>query len=235
MHNPLEKISVPAYHEQGESDKGFSVAGSFRAARCGLMLSAVFTVRKRRLPVSRSMFRIELMDRFSCIVLILCALQLTGIDRAAAWEGVVVKVVDGDSLQIKRDGRIREIRLYGVDAPEYKQPYSKKAKRYLRRMVYLRTVAVEEMDIDRYDRIVALVFRKEGLVNRELVRAGLAWYYPRYCRRQPLCGELADLQNKAEQQRRGLWRDPDPVSPWEWKRRQRVWFTASNRPGYQVP
>lgn len=141
---------------------------------------------------------------------------------ASAWEGVVVKVLDGDSMQIKRDGRIYEIRLYGIDAPEYRQPYSSKAKQFVKRLALRQPAAVEKMDVDRYGRIVALVFVQDKLVNRELVRAGLAWQYPRYCRRQPLCAELAALEKTARRQRRGLWRDPHPVSPWEWKRRERT-------------
>jgi micrococcal nuclease len=165
------------------------------------------------------MTRIMTMNGVYCVFLLVFVSLFATVDRASAWEGVVVKVLDGDSLRIRRSGKIEEIRLYGIDAPEYRQPYSNKAKQYVRRMVNGREVAVEEMDIDRYGRIVALVTLKDRLVNRELVEAGLAWYYPRYCRRQPLCGELAELEARARRQGRGLWRDPDPVPPWEWKRR----------------
>ena len=163
------------------------------------------------------------MNRFNyCLLWAVLFLLPAWVQAASAWEGVVVKVLDGDSMLIKRDGRIHEIRLYGIDAPEYRQSHSSKAKQFVKRLVLRQPVAVEKMDVDRYGRIVALVFVQDKLVNRELVRAGLAWYYPRYCRRQPLCGELADMEEEARKQRRGLWRDPDPVSPWEWKRRERL-------------
>jgi endonuclease YncB( thermonuclease family) len=140
--------------------------------------------------------------------------------NAAAWEGVVVKVIDGDSLRVQRNGKIHEIRLYGIDTPEYRQAYSNKAKQFTKRLAYQQVVTVEEKDIDRYGRIVALVMSQGKLVNRELVREGLAWYYPKYCREQPLCGELQGLERKARKARRGLWRDESPVSPWNWKRQQ---------------
>lgn len=163
----------------------------------------------------------------SAAFIVLTAVQLSGCPAPKqqeagypqTWEGVVVKVLDGDSLRIQRGGKIEEIRLYGIDAPEYRQAYSNKARQYVRRMVDGQEVAVEKMDVDRYGRIVALVTLKDRLVNRELVEAGLAWYYPRYCRWQPLCGELAQLEARARRQGRGLWRDHDPVPPWEWKRR----------------
>ncbi len=142
-------------------------------------------------------------------------------EHAAAWEGVVVKVIDGDSLRVQRNGKTVELRLYGIDTPEYRQPYSNKAKQFARRFVDRHTVTVREKDIDRYGRIVALVESRAGMLNRELVRAGLAWYYPKYCREQPLCGELESLENDARKAGRGLWRDTEPVAPWEWKRQQK--------------
>jgi micrococcal nuclease len=160
-------------------------------------------------------------------VLISLILLLVSAGGVHAWEGVVVRVIDGDSMQIRRDGKIYEIRLYGIDTPEYKQPYSNKAKQFTRRLAYNKTVSV---DIDRYGRIVALVFSQGKLVNRELVRAGLAWFYPKYCLEQPLCGELESLERQARKERRGLWRDNSPVSPWDWKRQEKI-SGSKNRSG----
>lgn len=157
----------------------------------------------------------------SQLLLICLMLQLFQAGPVYAWEGFVVKVLDGDSLLINKDSKIYEIRLYGIDTPEYKQPYSNKAKQFTKRLAYRQTVDVTKKDTDRYGRVVALVSSNGKLVNRELVRSGLAWYYPKYCRTQPLCGELETLENKARQERRGLWRDQSPVSPWDWKRQQK--------------
>jgi endonuclease YncB( thermonuclease family) len=152
---------------------------------------------------------------------ILFVFLLPGADQAWGWEGVAVKVLDGDSIQVERGGRTVEIRLYGIDTPEHRQAYSNRARQFTREQLYRRTVTVAEKDVDRYGRTVALVTCQGRLVNRELVRAGLAWHYPRYCRSQPLCNELAELEEKARRERLGLWADPEPVAPWEWKRRQR--------------
>jgi micrococcal nuclease len=152
---------------------------------------------------------------------VLFVFLLLGAGQAWGWEGIVTKVLDGDSLQVRREGRMVEVRLYGIDTPEYRQAYSTKARQFSRKLFSSRTVAVEEKDVDRYGRIVALVTCQGLLVNRELVRAGLAWHYPKYCRSQPLCSELAVLEQGARTARIGLWADPEPVAPWEWKRRQR--------------
>lgn len=74
------------------------------------------------------------------------------------------------------------------------------------------------MDRDNYGRVVAVVSRDGVLVNRELVRAGHAWQYPRYCRSRDLCAEMESLQDAARAERLGLWREPSPLPPWKWKR-----------------
>jgi len=161
------------------------------------------------------------MTRYFFQSFFVAAVWLLMFGNAQAWEGIVVKVIDGDSLKVRRDGRIVELRLYGIDAPEYRQPYSNKAKQHAKRLVFQQMVTVHEKDTDRYGRIVALVTSRDVMLNREMVRAGLAWYYPKYCRDQPLCGELMDLEDRARKERRGLWRETDPVAPWDWKRQQK--------------
>jgi endonuclease YncB( thermonuclease family) len=72
-------------------------------------------------------------------------------------------------------------------------------------------------DIDRYKRTVAEIILPDGRnLNQELVRAGLAWWYQRYARRETV---LRDLERDARAAKRGLWADPQgPVPPWEWRK-----------------
>ena len=137
---------------------------------------------------------------------------------AMAWQGRVRSVPDGDSLTVERAGRTVKIRLYGIDSPEYRQPGWLEARDFTRRLVSGRSVEIEQMDRDNYGRVVALVVRDGVLVNRELVRAGHAWQYPRYCRSRDLCTEMASLQDTVRAERLGLWREPSPLPPWKWKR-----------------
>ena len=144
----------------------------------------------------------------------LCCLPLSS---AFAWEGYVVRVLDGDSLRVQRGKKIVEIRLYGIDCPEWGQDYGNKAKKSLKKKIYHKNVHVTAKDVDRYGRVVALVSGSAGLVNRELVREGLAWMYPKYCLDESLCSELGNLQKKAKSRKLGLWRAKHPISPWYWK------------------
>ena len=153
------------------------------------------------------------------VLVIICVLLWPG--PVVAWQGKVVRVLDGDSILVKRGGRFHEIRLYGIDAPEYKQPFGLQARRVTSRLVYKKIVDIQPMDVDRYHRTVALVKVGGRLVNRELVHRGAAWLYPGYCKKQPLCRQLRAEEQQARSQGLGLWAAPNPLSPSKWKRRNK--------------
>ncbi|MBM9537448.1 thermonuclease family protein [Desulfobulbus alkaliphilus] len=172
----------------------------------------------------RNASRQWLRPSFALLVLILLATILAGSLRdlsAQTWEARVVRVADGDSLEVQRGSQRYRIRLFGIDCPEYGQPCGKEAGHFTRTMVMGKTVTLKTMDKDRYGRIVALVWSGDRLVNRELVRRGWAWVYPKYCLAQPLCTELKTLERSARMQRTGLWEERNPLPPWQWKRLQR--------------
>jgi nuclease-like protein len=73
---------------------------------------------------------------------------------------------------------------------------------------------LETADRDRYDRLLAEVRLPDGRsLNQELVRAGYAWWFRRY----PADPVLARLEADARVARRGLWADPHPTPPWEYR------------------
>lgn len=74
-------------------------------------------------------------------------------------------------------------------------------------------------DTDRYGRVVGEVLLPDGRsLNRELVRAGLAWWYRQYAPTDTL---LAQLEAEARAAHQGLWSDPAPVPPWAWRKQRR--------------
>lgn len=158
---------------------------------------------------------------FCIVVLVLTAGVISGPNSTWAGHAYVLKVLDGDSLKVRMGGKILEIRLYGIDAPEYGQRYGKKAKNYTRSLANKVTVTLIPKDVDTYGRIVALVKSHGRLVNRELVRNGFAWVYPEYCIEEPLCSELKSMELEARKYNRGLWKAKTPEPPWEWKHRRR--------------
>jgi len=132
----------------------------------------------------------------------------------------VVGIADGDTITVLRDKEQVRIRLYGIDCPERYQAFSRKAKQFTSEMVFGKVVEVEPVDIDRYGRTVALVTVFQRLVNEELVSAGFAWVYTRYCDR-PICESWKALEYEARENKRGLWSDPHAIPPWEFRREKR--------------
>jgi endonuclease YncB( thermonuclease family) len=137
---------------------------------------------------------------------------------AETLAGRVVAIADGDTLTLLTpDRRQVKIRLHGVDAPERRQPWGNRARQALSDLAFQRTVRVEVQDVDRYGRTVGRIYAGPVDVNAEMVRRGLAWVYPRY-NRDPA---LPLLEAEARAGRRGLWVDPRPVPPWDWRRQRR--------------
>ena len=135
-----------------------------------------------------------------------------------AWEGKCVGVSDGDTIKVMHEGKAERIRLYGIDCPERKQAYGQKAKKFTSDMVFRKTVEVLQVDTDRYGRTVAWVYvggRGGRNLNHDLVGVGLAWHYVRYAPDNP---ELKRIQADAQSNKRGLWRDSQPIPPWEYRR-----------------
>ncbi len=140
---------------------------------------------------------------------------------AQAWEGKVVGVTDGDTITVLHDKTAVKVRLYGIDCPEKRQPFGSRAKQFTSDLVFGKVVDVETVDVDRYKRTVGIVRLPDGsVVNQEIVRAGLGWLYAAYCKR-PICHEWKTLESEAAAAKQGLWKDKNPVPPWEWRREER--------------
>ena len=146
-------------------------------------------------------------------------------------EGVVTKVSDGDTIQVRdRFGTKVKVRLYGIDAPETEkrnrktgrvskqgQPFGEQAFESLTAKVYRRPVKIEVIGTDRYKRAVSIVWQGNRNVNAALVSEGLAWAYREYLDR-PYASEYLQAEEGARKGKRGLWQQRKPQPPWEFRR-----------------
>jgi micrococcal nuclease len=130
--------------------------------------------------------------------------------------GEVVGVTDGDTIKVLQGKKQYKIRLNGIDAPEQKQAYGQKSKEYLAALVFRKKVEVIVRDTDRYGRYVGDVLIGGKSANAELVAVGLAWRYAVYSKD----ANLASLEKAARARRLGLWADPAPIPPWEFRRKK---------------
>lgn len=141
--------------------------------------------------------------------------------EAATLSGRVVGVADGDTITIlDNSNKQYKIRLAGIDAPEKKQPFGNVSKKSLSDLVYGKQVNVDYDKQDRYGRTVGKVFIDGTDANLEQVKRGLAWFYKKYQNEQPLKDRLDYLhaQEDAEKVKAGLWVDPEPIAPWDFRR-----------------
>jgi len=159
---------------------------------------------------------------FICMFLVSCLDEKAGKKHSGSEirtvSGRVVAVADGDTLTILDTHKAQhKIRLAGIDTPEKSQSFGKRAKNELSKKVFGKTVNIEIIDIDRYQRMIGNVFLKNRWINREMVQEGWAWHYKTYSK----SSALAEAEKQARSAKRGLWREKDPIAPWEFRRKAR--------------
>lgn len=132
--------------------------------------------------------------------------------------GKVVSVSDGDTISVSRYPQpLLKVRLAGIDAPEKKQAFGQKAQESLSKLVVWQKVEVVAVGADRYGRVIGDVYVQGLWVNLEMVSQGVAWVYRHYSHDR----RLIEAEGKAKSSRSGLWVEPTPVPPWEWRKSQR--------------
>nr|DAS58514.1 MAG TPA: nuclease-like protein [Caudoviricetes sp.] len=130
-----------------------------------------------------------------------------------AFNGKVVSIHDGDTITVLQGKQQIKVRLFGVDAPELKQPYGKKSKQFLANLIAGQIVEVEENGKDRYKRTIGTVYLGGTDINAQMVANGYAWAYRKFSKK------YTAQESKARKQGLGLWQEKEPTPPWEWRRR----------------
>lgn len=134
------------------------------------------------------------------------------------FEGKVVGVVDGDTIEVLKDGKSIRVRLNGIDCPERNQDYGTKAKQYVSQLIFQHNVKVKVKELDRYGRTIADIYLSDGTwLNKKLVDEGLAWHYKQYSSNK----ELSQGEITARKNRRGLWQLKNPIAPWDFRKSKR--------------
>lgn len=112
----------------------------------------------------------------------LLVLALPLVTATATCASPVVKVVDGDTIHVLHQAGTLKVRFSGIDTPEGAQPCYQRARQALAGKVVGKIVIIEEVDRDRYGRLVGRVWLDSRDINREMVAEGQAWVYRRYMR-----------------------------------------------------
>jgi len=142
------------------------------------------------------------------------SLLLAASPALAAVQGRVVSVHDGDTLTVLIERHPVRVRLADIDAPELGQPFGSRSRQSLSGLCFGKVATLDVRGRDRYNRTLARVSCAGADVNAEQVRRGYAWTFVRYVRPD---SPLFAIEREARAAHRGLWQDPAPVAPWDWR------------------
>lgn len=145
---------------------------------------------------------------------VLLAAIFIGQACAAELTGRVVAVADGDTLTLLVDRQQLRVRLADIDAPERRQAFGTRSRQSLHDLCHGKAAQVQDNGRDRYKRTIGQVTCAGIDANAEQVRRGMAWVYVRYARKD---SPLYALQDEARSARAGLWADPQPMPPWQFR------------------
>ena len=173
-------------------------------------------------PAAASQKRAVLLARLAVIAALAALLSVLAVvvdhKESPKFPGRVTRIVDADTIEVRLDTGPIRVRLHAIDAPELDQPWGPEATQALSKMILGKTVALEPLEQDQDDRIVATVLLGKVDVSADLVRLGHAWAFrPRMTKADE---QLCDLEGQARAARRGLWSLPldQTEAPWEWRR-----------------
>ena len=160
------------------------------------------------------------------ITLFLLALIIILPSISPAGQFKVTRVYDGDTVKAQGHDIEIKIRMIAIDASEISkekrdpgQPYSQQAKKYLASLVLNKTVDIKGYGLDRYNRILGVIYLGDRNINLEMVRAGLAEVYrgkpPRHLEMEP----YLEAEKRAREAQKGMWTLGDKyISPKDWRK-----------------
>jgi micrococcal nuclease len=138
---------------------------------------------------------------------------------AQTFTGKVIGIKDGDTVVvIDAANNQTTLRLAEVDCPEKKQAFGTKAKQFTSDQVYLKEIKYIVTDIDRYGRSIAKIYYDNNkYLSAEIIKNGFGWQYKKYSTSKL----LANLEQEARKNKRGLWLDPSPIYPSDFRKSKR--------------
>lgn len=141
-------------------------------------------------------------------------LPIPAVAKPFKFAGIVVKIHDGDTISVVRRGQAVTVRLAGIDCPELRQSFGRRARNFTSRLASGQMVAVHVQGTDDRNGRLGVVTLPDGRsLNRELVKAGLAWRAKASKNKR-----IAQLEKDARRAKRGLWAETKPIPPWQYRK-----------------
>ena len=154
------------------------------------------------------------MNLKTLLLFLICAFA-----NAQTFSGKVIAIKDGDTVVVlDAENTQTTLRLAEVDCPEKAQAFGTRAKQFTSEAVYLKQVKYEVTDTDRYGRSIAKIYYDDNkYLSAEIIKNGFGWQYKQYSTSKL----LARLEQEARTNKKGLWVDPNPVYPSDFRKSKR--------------
>src|SRR4030067_3084667 len=123
---------------------------------------------------------------------------------------IVTRVIDGDTIVIKGN---QKVRLIGVDTPELHHPqkpvqhFAREAKEFTQKMIEGKQIKLEYdwQRKDKYNRVLAYIYLEDGtFLNLEIIKQGYGFAYTKYPFKYS--EKFRQAEKEAREQGRGLWK-----------------------------
>lgn len=148
-------------------------------------------------------FSLKSRAQASSIFIIALSMSFLSADASeSSFSGRVVRILDGDTIEVMHDQNPVKVRLKDIDCPERRQAFGTRSKQRTAELCFEKVVSIVTSGHDRYQRLIGDVFLPDGRsLSQELVRGGYAWWYRRYA---PKNVALQLLEQDARSNHRGL-------------------------------
>lgn len=150
----------------------------------------------------------------------------------------ITNVQDGDSIEFAVGFHTYRGRLVGIDAPEYTQAFGQLAAVHLSKLAYMsKDVRIERVGFDKFNRVLVRVTVGSVDIAQAMLQAGLAWHIVSYTKQSipEHAQSYAMAAYHARADRLGLWSDPNPMAPAQYRAMMRGEIRPSTRPRPKSP
>lgn len=160
------------------------------------------------------------------MITILFSLLVTStVQSQTVVTGVVIDVLEGDIIKVlSHQGDTLSVKFKNIECPEFGQNYADKALAYTQKLALQKAVSVTYTDTDRDLNALGIVLLNNGKdIGAQLLAQGLAWHYVKGLNVSPETQLYLDLEQKARDKKKGLWKEENPMAPWTFRNHQNKW------------
>jgi len=159
----------------------------------------------------------------SLLLVVIISITTSSIAAIRTVTGTVTKVSDGDTVQVTTPEQTKlKIRLYGIDAAEMPgtdtQRYAPDARKALEGKIKGRQVKLDIIDIDKYRRLVSIIWLDGRNINLEMVQEGHAEAFIEYLK-PPYREQFLEAEREAKSAKRGIWSLTNYERPRDFRKR----------------